>query len=77
MEQNSAPLPLEETDPVLAEHIRQVANGEHPAVKTIIVDGNAIQILEKVGRPRPRKLPGRNEPCYCGSGKKFKKCCLA
>lgn len=19
---------------------------------------------------------GRNEPCYCGSGKKFKKCCI-
>jgi hypothetical protein len=23
-----------------------------------------------------QKLPGRNEPCLCGSGKKFKKCCL-
>lgn len=23
-----------------------------------------------------KKLPGRNEPCSCGSGKKFKKCCL-
>ena len=22
------------------------------------------------------KKPGRNEPCYCGSGKKFKKCCI-
>jgi len=22
------------------------------------------------------KLPGRNEPCTCGSGRKFKKCCL-
>jgi hypothetical protein len=21
--------------------------------------------------------PGRNEPCFCGSGKKYKKCCLA
>lgn len=21
------------------------------------------------------KPPGRNEPCRCGSGKKFKKCC--
>jgi hypothetical protein len=20
---------------------------------------------------------GRNEPCYCGSGKKFKKCCIS
>jgi hypothetical protein len=23
-----------------------------------------------------QKLPGRNEPCICGSGKKFKKCCI-
>lgn len=23
-----------------------------------------------------QKLPGRNQPCVCGSGKKFKKCCL-
>ena len=30
------------------------------------------------GRPTsstaPSKVPGRNEPCWCGSGKKFKKC---
>ena len=22
------------------------------------------------------KLPGRNDPCQCGSGRKFKKCCI-
>lgn len=22
------------------------------------------------------EMPGRNEACFCGSGKKFKKCCL-
>jgi hypothetical protein len=22
------------------------------------------------------KHPGRNEPCHCGSGKKYKHCCL-
>jgi len=27
--------------------------------------------------PAPgQSLPGRNEPCICGSGKKFKRCCL-
>lgn len=26
-------------------------------------------------RPKPVKL-GRNDPCHCGSGKKFKACCL-
>lgn len=24
----------------------------------------------------PEKEPGRNDPCSCGSGKKYKKCCL-
>lgn len=28
-------------------------------------------------RPRPTAAPGRNDPCPCGSGKKFKKCCGA
>jgi uncharacterized protein YecA (UPF0149 family) len=23
----------------------------------------------------PRKKVGRNDPCPCGSGKKYKKCC--
>lgn len=22
------------------------------------------------------KIPGRNDPCPCGSGKKFKQCCI-
>jgi hypothetical protein len=25
----------------------------------------------------PEKEPGRNAPCWCGSGKKYKKCHLA
>ena len=26
--------------------------------------------------PSSAAPPGRNEPCYCGSGKKYKHCCL-
>jgi predicted transcriptional regulator len=26
-------------------------------------------------RPRPRYVPGVNEPCYCQSGQKYKRCC--
>jgi tetratricopeptide (TPR) repeat protein len=26
-------------------------------------------------RPRPLPAPGRNDPCPCGSGRKFKRCC--
>ena len=25
---------------------------------------------------KAEKKPGRNEPCHCGSGRKYKKCCL-
>ena len=28
-----------------------------------------------VGSVLVRRGPGRNDPCPCGSGKKFKKCC--
>ena len=28
------------------------------------------------GQPRQDMLPGRNQPCPCGSGKKYKKCCM-
>jgi preprotein translocase subunit SecA len=40
--------------------------------------GGATTRTSGNGRPTsstaPSKLPGRNEPCWCGSGKKFKKC---
>lgn len=26
--------------------------------------------------PETSKPPGRNEPCHCGSGRKYKHCCL-
>ncbi|HOA42078.1 MAG TPA: SEC-C metal-binding domain-containing protein [Bacillota bacterium] len=28
-------------------------------------------------RPLRRRKPDRNDPCPCGSGKKYKKCCGA
>jgi hypothetical protein len=27
--------------------------------------------------PDAQSGPGRNDPCHCGSGKKYKQCCLA
>ena len=35
------------------------------------VDGEQIE----TGELYARRQPGRNDPCFCGSGKKFKKCC--
>ncbi len=36
------------------------------------------ELLAKSDKPEPIKADaatGRNDPCPCGSGKKFKKCC--
>ncbi len=38
-------------------------------VLNVITAQDETQVVEK-----PRKV-GRNEPCPCGSGKKYKKCC--
>ena len=32
-------------------------------------------LLNKVETVKVEKTPARNEPCSCGSGKKYKKCC--
>jgi SWIM/SEC-C metal-binding protein len=32
-------------------------------------------LLNKQATVTPDKTPSRNEPCSCGSGKKYKKCC--
>jgi preprotein translocase subunit SecA len=65
-----------------------VANESSPAAKPAVSGpgGNGAQkgsLLKKpAGAPQPQKAAvpadiqriGRNDPCYCGSGKKFKKC---
>ena len=33
-------------------------------------------LLRSTGQSPPPARPGRNEPCWCGSGKKYKKCHL-
>jgi preprotein translocase subunit SecA len=42
-------------------------------------DGSAVveKAIAEAARPIKREVPkvGRNEPCPCGSGKKFKQCC--
>lgn len=48
----------------LAAHIREERRAAMPAP---LVPGAA---------PASRKPPGRNDPCPCGSGRKYKKCCL-
>lgn len=37
---------------------------------------NAMPLPDAGFRPRPLPTPGRNDPCSCGSGHKYKRCCL-
>ncbi len=48
--------------------------------KTIANEFKRLDISMKLGEKKillPIKKVGRNEPCPCGSGRKFKKCCLS
>lgn len=72
-------LPLEQTDPVLADHILRIVNGTH-CVAGFEVKGLTRTYQVKHGGlilsvVRCSKPPGRNDPCFCGSKKKYKKCC--
>lgn len=40
-------------------------------------DIRELESLQKVGKTQvSEENTGRNDPCACGSGKKYKKCCL-
>ena len=46
----------------------------------VLSEEKRLSILKDYNRSRivvKEKEPGRNEPCPCGSGKKYKKCCGA
>jgi preprotein translocase subunit SecA len=55
--------PVEQTDQRQEERVTRAAQGTASGAG-----------LEKGRSQRPNKKIGRNEPCYCGSGKKYKKC---
>lgn len=63
--------------------INQSESGEPSKVEVNTVINNVYQQAPEAQaapspeKPRKQKAKvGRNEPCPCGSGKKFKKCCL-
>jgi hypothetical protein len=47
---------------------KTVVSYRHPSIQTIDYVEEARQLMGRA--------TGRNDPCPCGSGKKFKKCCL-
>lgn len=66
---------------VIVAHLRKFA-GEDPELDAVLTHwlGPHWRIGRRpLDRPRPTVTPraNRNDPCPCGSGKKYKRCCLA
>lgn len=63
-----------------AEKERQAAQKLEQQEKYIAIELKRLEMANRLNErkvlPLTRKV-GRNEPCPCGSGKKFKKCCFA
>lgn len=76
MKKNKIPKPLEIEDPELGKLFKQIANKELSA----IVNGDRVfetknnKIIKEIFNYSSKIK--RNDPCPCGSGKKYKKCCL-
>lgn len=51
--------------------------GAQRAIATVLGRGiwNATPLPDNDFRPRALPEPGRNDPCPCGSGRKYKRCC--
>jgi len=69
--------PIEEVDPEFANLLLRVVKRE---IKARIVDGKVYRCVDTVlGGTRLEEVSGdigRNDLCPCGSGKKYKKCCM-
>ncbi|MDB4355939.1 SEC-C metal-binding domain-containing protein, partial [Akkermansiaceae bacterium] len=75
---------IREIDPVLADVPQQISGGNE---NNMAVSGSSSVVPEtgsgsdesglKLNLPKRRPIAkvGRNEPCSCGSGKKYKQCC--
>lgn len=76
------PVILRVADEDRAREIAEICseNGWHFIIGFEPDEPEDISDLEKLlNPPEPilnRVKLGRNDPCFCGSGKKFKKCCL-
>ncbi|MDR8523808.1 PBPRA1643 family SWIM/SEC-C metal-binding motif protein [Shewanella fidelis] len=76
-----SPLALTVTTAEREAEVRQIV-ADNKLVAVITVDPEQSEdivqlegLLNKPQTTRFEKTPNRNDPCMCGSGKKYKKCC--
>jgi hypothetical protein len=53
---------------------QEISEAEEPSIYDVCLDGFDLVDDEPFERAEPKL--GRNDPCWCGSGKKYKKCHL-
>jgi uncharacterized protein YecA (UPF0149 family) len=53
---------------------QEIAEAQEPSIYDVCLEGFDLVDDETFERAEPKL--GRNEPCWCGSGKKYKKCHL-
>ena len=79
--------PVEETTHALGGRIRidvapmemdeELENIAPDLIPVLVHDLHEARLAQRNGGPNPvPRKTGRNDPCPCGSGKKYKKCCL-
>ena len=67
-------LPIERQDAFVAAVIRCCLKNKD-RTPTYYADPHEWQAAQKTGLPWQTPTPSRNEPCPCGSGRKYKNCC--
>lgn len=69
----------EEFFPVITEYFFEqprLLEKKHPEIYALLKDIFTIDLAEKYKGIQRKSETGRNDPCPCGSGQKFKRCCL-
>jgi len=59
----------------IAETLRQLSPVRELAAVDNSADTHRLQVSHHESFTNPYRYVGRNDPCPCGSGKKFKRCC--
>lgn len=74
---DNIPTPLEQREPGIGNFLQEVIQ-KTSIVKSCYLSNSGNIYIDNRGQRinlKPRVEVGRNDPCPCGSGKKFKKCC--
>ena len=64
---------------MIEKDLKQKIDGIEEKIR-VLTEEKMVQIVKDFKRSKTvhkEKEPGRNDPCPCGSGKKYKKCCGA